>query len=140
MVRHYHPQITFEDPAFGVLQGEHARNMWRMLCASQQGKDFKVEYSEIRFVNNLGEAKWEARYTFSPTGRLVHNKIRAQFNFRDGKIISHTDDFDLHRWASQAMGWKGSLIGWTGFFRKKLQKQTHKMLCRFEENTMSSGE
>ena len=28
----YHKDILFEDPAFGVLKGEKAKNMWRMLC------------------------------------------------------------------------------------------------------------
>ena len=32
----YHPEIVFEDPAFGKLEGSRAANMWRMLCESQQ--------------------------------------------------------------------------------------------------------
>ena len=41
----YHPEIVFQDPAFGVLKGERAMNMWRMLCESQKGKEFKITYS-----------------------------------------------------------------------------------------------
>lgn len=47
MVRCYHKNIRFEDPAFGELHGERAKNMWRMLCASQQGKDFQVSFDKI---------------------------------------------------------------------------------------------
>ena len=37
MVECYSDQVKFEDPAFGVLKGERAKNMWRMLCKSQKG-------------------------------------------------------------------------------------------------------
>ena len=129
----YHDDVVFEDPAFGKLKGVHASNMWRMLCNSQKGKDFRVEFSDIKATENGGSAHWEAYYTFSQTGRKVHNKIDATFTFKDGKIISHVDHFDLHRWATQAMGMKGSVLGWTGFFKKKLQSQTNNLLRKFEQ-------
>ncbi|WP_460218772.1 nuclear transport factor 2 family protein [Psychroserpens sp. MEBiC05023] len=131
----YHKDITFEDPAFGVLSGQHAGNMWRMLCNSQKGKDFKVIYSNIRSNNNTGSAHWEAFYEFSKTGRPVHNKIEATFEFKDGKIIKHTDIFNLHKWAKQALGLKGFLLGGTKFFQKQLNSQTNKLLYKFE-NTL----
>jgi len=132
MIACYHDEVIFEDPAFGELRGHRARNMWRMLCESQKGKDFKVSYSDISADEEKGTAHWEARYTFSKTGRNVHNKIEARFEFSDGKIIKHYDEFDLHRWAGQAMGFKGKLIGGTGFFKKKLQAQTNAMLSKYE--------
>ncbi|WP_298761341.1 nuclear transport factor 2 family protein [uncultured Psychroserpens sp.] len=134
MVSCYHDDIIFEDPAFGVLKGEHAGNMWRMLCTSQQGKEFRVTFSNINSDNRKGNAKWEAFYNFSKTGRKVHNIISATFEFKDGKIIKHTDQFNLHRWAKQAMGFKGLLLGGTGFFRKKLNQQTNHLLSKFEKN------
>jgi ketosteroid isomerase-like protein len=128
----YHPDVVFEDPAFGTLQGERAKNMWRMLCSSQKGKNFIVTFSEIKTSKNNGSAKWEAIYNFSKTGRKVHNKISAKFEFKDGLIIRHKDNFNLHKWAAQALGFKGKLLGSTGFFRKKLQKQTNSLLDKFE--------
>ncbi|GGI57306.1 nuclear transport factor 2 family protein [Winogradskyella haliclonae] len=132
MANCYHKDIVFEDPAFGVLHGEHAKNMWRMLCASQKGKDFIVTFSNIEINENIASAKWEAKYNFSKTRKRVHNKISAQFQFKDGLIIKHVDTFNLHRWASQAFGFKGKLIGGTSFFKKKLQKQTHTLLSQYE--------
>ena len=79
----YHPDVVFEDPAFGTLQGERAKNMWRMLCSSQKGKNFVVTFSEIKTNKNNGSVKWEAIYNFSKTGRKVHNKISAKFEFKD---------------------------------------------------------
>lgn len=128
----YHKDVQFEDPAFGKLKGEHAGNMWRMLCQSQKGKGFKVEASNIELDGNKGSAHWEAWYTFSQTGRGVHNVIDAQFQIKDNKIIQHSDDFDLYRWARQAMGATGLVIGWTGLFKQKLQSQTNRMLAKWE--------
>lgn len=133
MVDLYHDEIEFEDPAFGILKGFHAGNMWRMLCESQKNKGFQIEASDIKVNGNEGSAHWEAWYTFSKTGRGVHNVINAQFLIKDGKIIKHVDQFDLYRWARQAMGATGVVIGWTGFFKKKLQSQTNHMLAKWEE-------
>ncbi|WP_108869492.1 nuclear transport factor 2 family protein [Aquimarina aquimarini] len=129
MISCYHDDVIFEDPAFGKLKGDRAKNMWRMLC--KNAKDFKLEFSEIETNDQIGSAKWQAWYTFSKTGRSIHNKISAQFEFKNGKIIKHTDHFNLRRWASQAIGWKGSLLGGTGFFKKKLILQTNTMLDKF---------
>lgn len=133
MIECYHNEIKFEDPAFGVLRGEKAKNMWRMLCDSQKGKDFKIEVSNIEFINPKGRAHWEAYYIFSITGRKVHNIINAEFDFKEGKIITHIDQFDLYRWSKQALGIKGLLLGWTTFFKKKLNAQTNRLLAEFEQ-------
>ncbi len=133
MIECYHNEIIFEDPAFGVLKGEKAINMWRMLCDSQKGKEFKVKASKIEYNNLRGTAHWEAFYIFRKTGRKVHNIVNAEFEFKDGKIINHIDRFDLHKWSIQAFGFKGLLLGWTGFFKKKLNAQTNKLLAEFAQ-------
>jgi len=133
MVACYHNDIHFTDPAFGALTGDKARNMWRMLVASQKGKDFKVYFDSIQINDNKGSAHWEAKYNFSQTGRPVHNIIEANFILKDGLIVRHEDHFNLHRWAKQAFGLKGTLIGGTGFFRNKLQQRTNKLLDRYEK-------
>lgn len=124
----YHPDIVFYDPGFGELKGTRPGNMWRMLCESQKGKGMKVEFSEV----TDSSAHWEAHYTFSRTGRKVHNIIDAEFEFKDGLIIKHTDYFNLHKWASQALGTSGKLLGWTSFFKRKLHAQTGNLLSKFE--------
>jgi len=129
MVACYHEDIVFEDPAFGPLKGADAGNMWRMLC--QNARELKVTYDQIEVNGTQGKAHWEAIYLFSQTGRKVHNKIDAKFEFKDGKIIRHTDYFDLHRWAKQALGFKGALLGGTGFFKKKINQQTARNLQKF---------
>ena len=130
MVSCYHNDIVFNDPAFGTLNGDKAKNMWRMLC--QNAKDFKMDFSNIKVENNVGYAHWEADYIFSQTGKKVHNIIDATFEFKDGQIIKHSDNFNLHNWAKQALGFKGTLLGGTTFFKKKLQQQTNNLLFQFE--------
>ncbi len=130
----YHSEIVFEDPAFGKLEGDKAGNMWRMLCHSQKGKDFRITFSNISSDGKTGKANWEAFYTFSQTGKKVHNKITATFEFKDNLIVKHTDNFDVHNWAKQAMGFKGWLLGKTSFFKSKLNLQTNKLLEKFEKS------
>ncbi len=132
MVSHYSDDIEFTDPAFGTLRGARAKNMWRMLIESQRGKNFEVVFSEVKEDEIGGSAHWEAKYIFSQTGRDVHNKIEAEFLIRDGKIVKHIDRFDTRTWASQAMGFKGWLLGGTSFFQRKLNAQTNKMLDKWE--------
>ena len=131
MISYYHDAIVFEDPAFGILKGERAKAMWQMLCESQKGKNFKVVSSNITANETNGTAHWEAFYTFSKTGRKVHNEIDAKFEFKEGLIIKHTDSFNLRKWSSQAMGLKGLLFGSMGFFKTKLQKQTNYLLDKY---------
>ena len=43
------------------------------------------------FTAETGRAHWEADYTFSSTGRKVHNVIDATFEFEGGLIRAHRD-------------------------------------------------
>lgn len=110
MIACYAPDVEFSDPVFPRLVGEEAFSMWRMLAG--RAADLRVEASGIDADDTSGRAHWEAYYTFSQTGGKVHNRIDATFVFRDGKIVRHTDRFDLRAWASMALGLKGKLLGW----------------------------
>jgi hypothetical protein len=104
--------------------------MWHMLIERAKG-NIKVNFSNVEADEKTGRVNWVAEYPFSATGRHVINRIHAEFEFRDGKIIRHTDHFNLHKWAGQAMGLKGQLLGWLPFFRKKVQKTAREGLNRF---------
>lgn len=132
MVDCYHSNIQFQDPAFGVLKNEDAKNMWRMLIERSKGQ-IKILYSNISANENTGRANWTAEYMFTQTGRKVINVITAEFEFADGKIIRHTDTFDLYKWSKQALGLKGHLLGWTSFMRKQIQQQSGKLLKNYTE-------
>ena len=125
----YHPDVRFSDEVFTDLDGADASGMWQMLC--ERGKDLKVEFSDIQADGSSGRAHWEAWYTFSATGRPVHNKIDARFEFRDGKIIRHRDTFDFPAWASQALGPTGWLLGWSGFLKNRVRSRAARTLAAF---------
>ena len=125
----YHQDVEFSDGAFPDLKGERARAMWAMLCESAQ--DLRIEFRDVRADERAGSAHWEAWYTFGATGRKVHNVIEARFEFRDGLICRHSDTFDFHRWAGQALGIPGKLLGGTGFLRNKVRAMAAKRLDRF---------
>ena len=132
MISCYHDEIEFTDPAFGKLKGERAKSMWKMLC--ENSKDLKIEFSDITENEQNGSVKWQAWYTFKKTGKKVHNIVNAHFKFKDGKIIEHIDYFNLRKWAGQALGITGYLLGWTFFFKKNMQTQTNYILDKFIAN------
>lgn len=129
MVTCYTPDVRFSDPVFPDLVGERANGMWRMLVS--RGKDLRLEFRDVRADERGGSAHWEAWYTFSATGRPVHNVIEASFTFRDGLIATHTDRFDLYRWSRQALGAKGALLGWTPFVQGAIRRQADRALAKF---------
>jgi ketosteroid isomerase-like protein len=125
----YHPEARFSDPVFPALSGAEAGAMWRMLC--HNGKDLRVEHSGVSADGAHGRAHWEATYTFRATGRKVHNAIDATFEFRDGRIWRHTDAFPFWRWARQALGPTGVLLGWTPLVRGKVRRLAGRSLRDF---------
>ena len=125
----YHKDIHFSDAAFPDLRGPMAGAMWKMLA--ERGKDLKLEFRDVKADDRTGRAHWDAWYTFSATGRKVHNSIDASFEFKDGLIIRHIDTFDFHRWAGQALGPMGKLLGGFGFLQKKVQAQAAANLAAF---------
>lgn len=129
MAAAYHPDATFKDPVFD-LSGSDIGDMWRMFLAP--GSDLAVEVSGIEADDEAGKAHWEARYTYRPTGREVHNVVEAKFQFRDNLIVHHQDSFNLSRWARQALGGTGALLGWTGFVQNRIRAKASKQLARFQ--------
>jgi ketosteroid isomerase-like protein len=126
----YAPVSHFRDPVFQDLDGAQAGAMWRMLSGSS--RDFSLELLEHDSDATSGTAHWVAHYTFSQTGRPVVNDVRASFRFADGLITDHVDTFDFRRWAAQALGPRGQLLGWTPFVRSAVQRRARASLDRFQ--------
>ncbi|HET6991030.1 MAG TPA: nuclear transport factor 2 family protein [Bacteroidia bacterium] len=130
MVSCYHDEIQFQDPAFGLLKGDDAKKMWRMLMKRSKG-EIEITFGNVQADEKTGKANWKAEYVFSQTGRKVVNVISAQFEFRDGKIFRHKDHFSMWKWSRQALGLPGLLLGWSGFMKKKIQERSRKLLENF---------
>lgn len=125
----YHQDARFSDPAFGELRGAEVGRMWRML--TEQATALEVELVEHEADESAGSARWIARYPFSDTGRRVVNDVRADFRFRDGLIVEHDDRFDLRRWAAQALGPPGRLLGLTPLLGPLVRRRARRKLAAF---------
>jgi ketosteroid isomerase-like protein len=125
----YHDKAVFHDPVFKHLNSNEVKAMWEMLC--KNGKDLQLSFSDVKADETNGSCRWEAVYTFSKTGKKVHNKITANFKFADNKIIAHTDHFNFWKWSSMALGFPGTLLGWTPFLKGKVSKTALGSLRKF---------
>lgn len=131
MFKLYAPDVRFMDPIFGSLTGSDVLSMWSMLIGKSKGK-MHIEVKNIKADEFTGSAQWTATYQYSATNRKVVNVIHADFQFKDGLIIKHTDDFDIWKWSRQALGLPGSLMGWTGFMQQKIQEKALLSLQNFK--------
>ena len=127
----YHRDIAFSDPVFTMLRSDQATAMWAMLCA--RAGDLEIILGDVAADADGGRAHWEAKYTFSQTGRHVHNKIDAVFAFRDGKIVRHVDRFGFWQWSRQALGVLGTLLGWFGPIKALVRRRAGNALREYVE-------
>jgi hypothetical protein len=131
----YHHEAMFSDPVFRNLDCHQVQSMWEMLVTS--ARDLKISASDFQTSNTKGSCSWQAWYTFSKTGRPVHNWIKASFEFKDGLIIRHTDEFDFYRWSKQALGLQGTLLGWTPLVRNAVRDTAMRSLEKFMSRNTS---
>lgn len=125
----YAADPVFNDPVFGILQGDEVRAMWEMLC--RNAKDFTLTYSNITVDGEYCTCNWIATYSFSKTGRRVINNVKAHIRMDNGKITEHTDEFDIYKWSRQALGLPGLLLGWSGYLKNKIRSDAKTKLYRF---------
>lgn len=130
----YAEDATFSDAVFCNLNSIEVSAMWQMLLT--RSKDLEVVFSKIK-EEEEGKvtAYWEARYTFTATHKKVINKVWASFEIEEGKIKKHTDNFNFYQWAKQAFGAGGFLLGFTGFFKAKVQQTAMLKLKSFMQKT-----
>ena len=127
----YAADAAFDDEAFSLRGREQIGGMWAMLCNATKAKGRDVWKLEVSAITERS-AHWDATYRFSATGRMVLNRIDAEFEFdRAGLITRHRDRFDFWRWSRQALGMPGLLLGWSPLLRAKVRAQAAKNLQRF---------
>jgi hypothetical protein len=131
----YAKNAIFHDPAFGNLNGENISAMWHMLISASGGY-IQISFEILEENTHSGFVNWTAHYIFKPTGRKITNHIKARFELVDGLIVTHYDNFSVWKWSRQALGWKGWLLGWTSFFRKRLQNKSKKMLAKYKSQNL----
>src|SRR5690349_19279904 len=127
----YHSEVVFSDPIFQTLKGKRAIAMWHMLIGSS--KDMEIIFGDIQADEQHGTAHWEASYTYGTAHRKMHNVVNAQFRFQNGKILVHQDTFNLEKWAAQALGLPGRLLGWTPFIQQTIRRKAAQALHAYIE-------
>lgn len=125
----YSDNPVFNDPVFGILQGDEVKAMWEMLCKS--ATDFNLHADKITVDGEYGTCDWTATYIFSKTGSKVVNHVKAHMLIEDGKILEHTDEFNIYRWSRQALGLPGILLGWSGYLKNKIRSDAKRQLAAF---------
>ena len=133
MISCYAPAVHFSDPVFGDLHGAKVGQMWQMLC--ERATDLRVECGPVRIASDRCGVEWQAWYTYSATGRVVHNIVAATFVFEHGLIRRHDDVFSLYRWARQALGLPGILLGWTPPVQQKIRTQATRALDAYAKRS-----
>lgn len=134
----YSDDVAFYDPMFELLRGEEAKTMWEMLC--KNARDFSLQYDSIKNLDDgYYTCNWTASYTFSKTGRRVVNMCKAHMKIENGLITEHSDGWSMLKWSAQAFGITGKLLGWAGFFRRKLKNTAKRNLMHFIENNRSEA-
>ena len=125
----YHPEARFTDPVFQHLSSQEVKAMWEMLVSGSA--DLKVSFRDAVADADAGRCHWDAWYTFTATGRQVHNRISARFLFRDGLIFRHDDHFNFWRWSRQALGIPGLLLGWSPYLMNQVRMKARRRLEKF---------
>ncbi|NJO40981.1 MAG: nuclear transport factor 2 family protein [Cyanobacteria bacterium RU_5_0] len=137
MIQCYHPSVDFSDALFD-LRGDAVAAMWYMLC--KNATDLDVTLIDFAANDEMGIAHWEATYNFSETGRTVHNVVEARFEFKDGKIIKHQDNWDFWKWSNMALGLMGRFFGWAPVIKNTVKQKAGKKLAVFMEEASSKGD
>jgi hypothetical protein len=107
-----------------------------MLC--ERATDLRVACGPVRMEGDIARVEWQAWYTYSVTGRRVHNRIAASLSLEQGLIHRHDDVFDLYRWARQALGLKGLVLGWTPPVQRAIRRQASRSLDAFAARIAAS--
>jgi ketosteroid isomerase-like protein len=128
----YAADAKFSDPVFVGLTGDEPGDMWRMLTS--RSSDLHVELVEHDADEREGDAHWVAHYTFAQTGRAVVNDVRSMFVFDEtGLIRVQHDAFDFWRWARQALGRRGQLLGWTPVLQHTVRDRALASLAAYRD-------
>jgi hypothetical protein len=125
-----HPEVEFSDIGFN-LRGTQVGAMWHMIC----DKGTQIMFRDVEADDSQGTARWQCHYDFQKDKHSkphsVHNIIAARFRFEGGLIREHHDTCDFERWARQALGLVGAVLGEFEFLHKKVRESAQEKIDAF---------
>ena len=131
-----HPILMTRTPYSCAPYGtdKFSANLWNRHWRYYARENYIIVVQDVR-GRWMSEGEFEDVRPFNKnkTGRKVVNRVKAYMKISDGKIAEHSDAFRLSTWLAQALGWKGKLLGWTGFMKRAVQKNARKSLIAFIE-------
>lgn len=133
----YAPTCEFSDPVFVGLLDDEVRDMWRML--TERAQDFSLEYKILNADEQTACVLWVARYRVSTTGNQVINHVNTLMKFEKGLIKRQKDTFDLYKWASQALGLLGKLLGWSSMVQNGIRESAREGLSQWRAAKNTNG-
>jgi len=129
----YRPDAMFRDIAFDLRGSQQIHAMWHMICET----DIRATFHVVHADDFAGRVQLCDDYTFSSTGRKVHNVIESHFRFSDRLIVDHRDSCDARVWAKMALGGASGFLA--GRFRYLRAWKAKRMLQTFIENHPEYG-
>lgn len=126
--------IVYNDPIYGILNGEDVRSLWKMRCKDLSGLSLEIiEFKELD--HEYATCKWRSSFFSKSAARQVDMVVTSFMKLRNGKIAEHSDAYKLSDWLAKAYGVTGVFLGWTGWMKKREQKKFHGLLEKFIENS-----
>jgi len=126
----YHLEATFTDIAFDLRGRKQVHAMWHMICQPEDRlSDIKASFNIVHADDHAGKVSLVDDYTFSSTGRRVHNAIDSSFRFENGLVIEQRDVCDAGAWAAMALGGLSGFLA--GRFRIVRSFKARQMLQKF---------
>lgn len=133
----YAENARFDDGIYRLAGARQIGGMWTMLCAELRLRgigQWRLEVHRLRVRDEQGRAEWTAHYRFGAKGRKVRNRVYSRFDFDErGLILRQRDEFPFWRWAGQALGMRGWLLGWSPVLRTRVQGHAARQLARHME-------
>lgn len=122
--------IIYNDPIFGVLNGEEVRDMWMFKC--NYLKDFSLTINAIDELDEeYATCNWTAKFFRNQTGHYLTMNIKSYLKIDNGKITEQSDAYKLSDWLAKVYGLKGRLFGWTGVMKKNEQIKYRGLLEKY---------
>lgn len=126
----YAPHIIYSDPLFGILEGSDVMDRWTMTC--KNAKDATLHFYNITELDHeYLTCEWDIKYYSGSQATTINQHVKSYMRVANGKIIEHSDAYKLSQWIGKAFGLKGKLLGWTGYFQRKVKQLYAKRLHNF---------
>ncbi|MCX8019112.1 MAG: nuclear transport factor 2 family protein [Chitinophagaceae bacterium] len=124
---YYDSEVHYNCPLYGLLQGDAVMARWKLFFS--EVSDYSFSFGNIQLLDEeYATVDCEASYLFIPSGKKIIHPYKAFLRIQHDKITEQSDAYSLQRWAAQAFGFSATLIGWTGWYQRRLQKKFRKKL------------